>query len=126
MIWVKSGVSRRAQHAAMSQRVIPILPARPVAPVPGLPGLPLVSGQVERAQPLLRELESAVGQALGATASHWPLQRWLRELRLSADEAVVTIAPGLGHDGIESAEVAFHTLRRLLPDTDIYVGAAAA
>ncbi len=113
----------------MSSRVIPILAVRPAAPEPGLPGepsLPLVSGQVERAQPLLRALETAVGQALGATVSHWPLQRWLRELRLSADEAVLTIAPDLGHDGIESAEVAFDTLRRLLPDTDIYVGAAAA
>jgi hypothetical protein len=36
------------------------------------------------------------------------------------------VAPHLGHDGIESAEIAFDTLRRLLPDTDIYVGAARA
>ena len=54
-----------------------------------------------------------------------PAARWLRELRLGAGEAFVAVAPGLGRDGHESAEIAFQTLRRLLPDTDIYVGAAA-
>ncbi len=100
----------------MVARVIPILPSGSLA-------RPRVHGDAERAQPVLDALGQAVGQTLGA---HWPLQRWLRELRLTADEAVVTLAPGLGHDGMESAEVAFQTLRRLLPDTDIYVGAAAA
>lgn len=100
----------------MSGHVIPILPQARLAPT-------RVQGDVERARPVLSALEQAVEQALGA---HWPLQRWLREICLSADEAVVTLAPDLGHDGLESAEVAFQTLRRLLPDTDIYVGAAAA
>lgn len=103
----------------MVARVIPIL-SRP-SRAPALASIRL-SGDTERAAPLLAALGQAVGQALGPD---WPAQRWLREIRLSDHEAVVTLAPDLGHDGLAPAEVAFQTLRRLLPDTDIYVGATA-
>ena len=53
-----------------------------------------------------------------------PVARWLREMRLGTGEAFLAVVPGLGHAGQASAKIAFQTLRRLLPDTDIVVGAA--
>ena len=105
----------------MMQRVVPILPATRLAPAvePGV--VTRLSGPPERVGPLRAALEAAVAQGLG----HAPVG-WLRELRLGEGEAFVGVAPHLGHDGFELAEIAFDTLRRLLPDTDIYVGVAPA
>ena len=82
---------------------------------------PRLSGQPDQVQRVLAALEQAVELGLGHSM---PVARWLRELRLGTGEAFLAVVPGLGHDGQESAEIAFQTLRRLLPDTDIYVGAA--
>ena len=98
----------------MAARIIPIVPAA-LASQRGLP--PVVSG--DPGGLVQAALEAAVGRALGLQPG-----RWLRELRLGADEAYVAVAPDLGREGVESAGIAFDTLRRLLPDTDIYVGAA--
>ena len=106
---------------SMLQRVIPI------QPVFGRPPLAMawpstrLSGPPERVERLRAALEAAVAGSMGRAPAGW-----LRELRLDDGEAYVGVAPHLGHDGIESAEIAFDTLRRLLPDTDIYVGAARA
>ena len=100
----------------MAPRIIPIVPAALAArrwQQPHVSGDP--DGRV------LAALESAVATSLGL-----PAGRWLRELRLGNQEAWVAVAPGLGRDSVESAGIAFDTLRRLLPDTDIYVGAALA
>ena len=105
----------------MLQRVIPIRPISAAAPV--LRQI-MLQGEAGTLQWLRQALETVVGRALGL-----PAAGWLRELRLHDGEAFVGVAPGLGRDGIESAEsaaIAFDTLRRLLPDTDIYVGTAAA
>ncbi|MDO9091689.1 MAG: hypothetical protein Q8R98_21905 [Rubrivivax sp.] len=102
----------------MLQRTIPIVTARP-ALAPWLPTQ--LSGQPDRVERVRVALESAVALALGHTPPGW-----LRELRLADGEAFVAVAPNLGHDSVESAEIAFDTLRHLLPDTDIYVGAARA
>jgi len=64
-------------------------------------------------------LERAVCGALGRAL---PAGAWLRELRVDDDEAVVALAPAVGRP--EVVQVAFETLRGLLRDTDIYVGAA--
>ena len=98
------------------QRVIPI---RPMPAAALEPRQPLVRGDADQVQRLRSALESDVDRALGL-----PLTAWLRELQLSDGEALVAVAPGLGRDGVESAAIAFDTLRRLLPDTDIYVGVA--
>jgi len=103
----------------MLQRVIPIQAMSGRPPVAGV-GTRL-SGPPERVEHLRAALEAAVARGLGQAPTGW-----LRELRLDDGEAFVGVAPHLGHDGIESAEIAFDTLRRLLPDTDIYVGAARA
>jgi hypothetical protein len=101
----------------MASNVIPIRCERPEAPtVPTrLIGDPARTGHVQAA------LEAAVWARLGDIG---PTERWLREIRLGDGEAYVLIAPDLGCDGMDSAEIAFEVLRRLLPDTDIYVSAA--
>jgi hypothetical protein len=71
-------------------------------------------------------MAALVADVEGQLAGIGPTARWLRELRLSDGEAYAFIAPNLGHDGLEAAGIAFDTLRRMLPDTDIYVSAAAA
>ncbi|MCW5635029.1 MAG: hypothetical protein KIT17_16970 [Rubrivivax sp.] len=107
----------------MSVKVIPIRPARQPAVAPAAEnGPPRLDGDPGRVQPLLRELQRAVDRELGERV---PAAAWLRELRLDDDECVVALAPGLRQQGQHVAEAAFATLRRLLSDTDIYVGAAA-
>ena len=102
----------------MLQRVIPIRPVSAVSPVLRQT---MLHGEAAPLQRLRDALEADVARALGL-----PVGGWLRELRLHDGEAFVGVAPGLGRDGVETAGIAFDTLRRLLPDTDIYVGTAAA
>jgi hypothetical protein len=100
----------------MASRTIPILPAGTAAALAAAAPPVRLSGPPERVGRVLGALEAAVGPSARA---------WLRELRLSEGEAWVAFAPGLGHGGLDSAQRAFDTLRRLLPDTDIYIGADA-
>jgi hypothetical protein len=107
----------------MSARVIPILPL-PAHAGRNMPwATPRLSGEPAQLQRVLGALEAAVQSRIG-----WrlPTGTWLRELRLADGEAFVSITPELGGACGASAEVAFDTLRRLLPDTDIYVGSARA
>lgn len=80
-----------------------------------------LAGDPLRLQPLLDALALDVREHLPRMG---PPARWLRELRVADGEAYAFITPDLGHDSLEAAEIAFDTLRRLLPDTDIYVSAA--
>jgi hypothetical protein len=98
----------------MPARTIPILPV-------GEQRTPALSGEPEQLHHVLAALETALQARIG-----WrlPTATWLRELRLGDGEAYVAITPELGGACGPSAEVAFDTLRRLLPDTDIFVGAA--
>ena len=102
----------------MTRRVIPILPLH-IAEHAAEP--PRLSGPAARVERIHAALQAAVTQALGLAPPGW-----LRELRLGADEVFVAVAPDLGRDGMKTAQIAFETLRRLLPDTDIYVGAEAS
>lgn len=102
----------------MLHRIIAIVP---VAKATAGWVAPRLSGQPAQVKRVLAALEQAVEKGLGHAM---PVARWLRELSLGNDVAFVAVAPGLGHDSQASAEIAFQTLRRLLPDTDIYVGAA--
>jgi hypothetical protein len=96
--------------------IIPIHAADAAVHVPTL-----LLGDAQRLQPLLHALAEDVQEHLPGMG---PPARWLRELRLGDGEAYAFINQGLGHDGLEAAEIAFDTMRRLLPDTDIYVSAA--
>jgi hypothetical protein len=106
--------------ADMQYRTIPIRPASEAATMP-LP-MPRLEGEPVRTRHLLDELEQAVASEVGQPL---PPGAWLRELRIDDDEAVLTLAPMQPHLGRDIAQAAFETLRRLLRDTDIYVGAAA-
>lgn len=105
----------------MPLRIIPIVPVEALAATPPPP--PRLVGAPAELQRVLGGLEAAMSRELGARA---PLPGWLRELRLDPDEAYLAFTPELCAGDTEPAEVAFAALRRLLPDTDIYIGAAAA
>ena len=102
----------------MSHRTIPIHPARP-APSAEPPRL---LGEAARLQQVVGELVRVLDIEVGLRA---PTEFWLRELRLADDEAELSLAHNLPHCGAELAQAAFDTLRRLLPDTDIYVRTVA-
>lgn len=97
----------------MVGRTIPILPAG-TAPVAAPVRL---SGPPERLGTVLGAVEAAVGPTA---------RSWLRELRLSEGEAWLSFAAVAGHGDIDAAQRAFDAMRRVLPDTDIYIGAVSA
>lgn len=86
-----------------------------------VPGQPHLLGPADRLQALLASLKPAIDAEFGVAVEPGA---WLRSLRLDDDEAEVTLAPGLACRAVGVASVAFDTLRRLLPDTDIYIGTA--
>lgn len=104
----------------LQHRVIPIVPAQEWLADQAGPA-PTLSGEPDRLGPVLQALELALRDELGLRG---PRAAWLRELRLDDDEAYLALRPGLCGGGHRPAEVAFATLRRLLPDTDIYIGRA--
>jgi len=81
---------------------------------------PRLSGNQHQLQLVLQELNRTVVD-MQAGRGIVDLQ-WVRSLRIDADEAELTLsfAPVCG-PAKELAESAFQTLRRLLPDTDVYV-----
>lgn len=81
---------------------------------------PVLSGPDTELQRLLHGL----GQRLGF-APDSPEQGGVRALRLGDGEAELHLALPPGCQSLERAEAAFDTLRRLLPDTDIYVSRVA-
>jgi hypothetical protein len=118
LICIKPRVSPQAHPAVVHSRVIPILPlGRPQSR--RNPGLAVrLLGDLRRAQQVREALERAAREELAPTG-------WLREVRVGDGEACVALAPGLAPaEGRRLAQTAFDTLRRLLPDTDLYVGAA--
>jgi len=82
---------------------------------------PHFEGTPERVRDVVQALEPLVKSELGADL---PCGAWLRCLKVVDGEAVLTIAPDLACHGHVVATLAFDVMRRLLPDTDIYVGAA--
>lgn len=82
---------------------------------------PHLEGPSQRLQDIVQALQPLIVAELGETL---PTGAWLRGLKVGDDEAVLTIAPDLACHGHVVATLAFDVMRRLLPDTDIYVGAA--
>jgi hypothetical protein len=117
---IKPAARPLAHHAAVPTKFIPIQAARPA--LPEAQAEPRIDGDPVRVQRLMRELQAAVERELGHPL---PARAWLRELRLGADECVVALSPALHQRGQDVAQAAFVALRRVLRDTDIYVGAAA-
>ena len=81
---------------------------------------PLMAGRQEQLQQVLQELNREVVDP-GAGRGIVDLQ-WVRALRIEDGEAELTLsfAPRCG-PGKALSESAFQTLRRMLPDTDVYV-----
>lgn len=80
-----------------------------------LAGAPRLQGPPELLQRVLAALERELGQP-GV-----PAERWVQALRLGPGEAELTLAVGRLCGGRALADRAFHALRAVLPDTDIYV-----
>lgn len=110
----------------MGLAVIPIVPAsqwlaarqRFVAPVPE----PVLQGPQELLAKVLGGLSGVIDPAGGGNVVEG---RWIRALHLNGDEAELTLAADpRSARGAWLAEESFQALRRLLPDTDVYVRAA--
>jgi len=84
---------------------------------------PRLSGPSAELQRLLAAVEADLAQHVTEAAGASGL---VQALRLEAGEAelTLTVAPGCG--GQLLADCAFQTLRRMLPDTDIYVACSGA
>lgn len=100
----------------MSRRIIPIVPLHAA---PRTDHTPRLSGPAAQLQRLKLALDTDLGQAMG----HVPVG-WLAELTLAEGEAHLGIGFGQGPVGRAVAAIAFDTLKRCLPDTDIYIGLA--
>ena len=86
-------------------------------------GEPCVAPALQGRAELLREVMEALNGVIEPASGRGIVELHLvKSLRIDNGEAELTVSfqPGCG-SGREMAEHAFHTLRRLLPDTDIYV-----
>lgn len=100
---------------AVAFKFIPILPAQP--PVAAV-AEPALQGPAETVQRVLRGLRGVVDhEGVNLVERHW-----IRSLRVQDGEAdlTLTLSPRSG-EGRELMERSFSVLRRLLPDTDVYV-----
>jgi len=86
-------------------------------PVPA----PTLEGPVEQLRAVVNALMTDLGAVDGRLDG-----RLVRSLRLTPGEAELTLGTDLRGRGAWLAEMAFQSLRRRLPDTDIYVIPAAA
>jgi hypothetical protein len=114
-----SGIRRTIRSMpSMPYRTIPILPAGATVPLSVM--APDLHGPAEKIGRLLDRLHPAIDAEFGR-----PVQdgEWLKSIDLLDGEAFVRLQAGLGCHAREVAELTFDVLRRLLPDTDIYVGA---
>jgi hypothetical protein len=81
---------------------------------------PTLVGQPEQIHRVMHALVCDLGEALGSEEDGAGLVRSLR-LDAHTDEAELALAVPAHCGGGRLADVAFQTLRRLLPNTDIYV-----
>jgi hypothetical protein len=107
----------RMQYA--HHRTIPILPAV-AAFVPANVSPPELHGPSDQIDRLLDRLHPAIDAEFGRPVQHG---EWLRSVDLHDGEVYVRLHADLGCRARDVAEITFDALRRLLPDTDIYVGA---
>lgn len=91
--------------------------ASPSGPVPA----PTLEGPLEQLTALVQALVADLGGLDGQLDG-----RLVRSLRLAPGEVELTLGTDLRGRGAWLAETAFQTLRRRLPDTDIFVIPAAA
>ena len=80
---------------------------------------PQLSGDPARIGSLLAVLAPQMDALFGRPVSPGV---WLASLSLSPGEARLALAAGLDCHAAAVAELAFDAMRRLLPDTDLYIG----
>ncbi len=103
----------------------PIIPIHVEGACNGSPALRIVEPSLDGPQQQLQSIVSTLKPLVDAEfGNELPAGAWLRGLHLSEGEATLTIAPDLACRGHAVATLAFDVMRRLLPNTDIYVGAA--
>lgn len=103
--------------ASTASRVIPIR-SEAVAAL-AVTVEPVLQGPHDGLQRVLGALGSSIQSAFGRPV---PPGEWLQALELGDGEASVQLRRDLGCRTKDVAGTAFETLRRLLPDTDIYIG----
>jgi hypothetical protein len=101
----------------VAAKFIPIQPAAVAVLVPVVPD-PALVGPAETLQRVLHGLQGVVDrEGVNLVERHW-----IRSLRVQNGEAdlTLTLSPRSG-EARELMERSFGVLRRLLPDTDVYV-----
>ncbi len=108
-------VTQQAHDGGVERKYIPI--AVMPEPVPAV-AQPSLAGPAETVQRVLRGLRSvADGEGGNLVDRHW-----IRSLRVQDGEADLTLTLSMHNcHGRELAERSFDVLRRLLPDTDVFV-----
>jgi hypothetical protein len=102
-------------HAGVDKKYIPIVPAS--APVPAVDH-PALAGPADTLQRVMRGLRDVVDSGGGNLVD----RHWIRSLRVEDGEADLTLTLSLRScEGRELAERSFDVMRRLLPDTDVFV-----
>lgn len=97
-------------------KFIPILPAAQARPA--AVAEPALSGPADTVQRVLRGLRGVVDRDGGNLVD----RHWIRSLRVAEGEADLTLTlSARSGEGRELVERSFAVLRRLLPDTDVYV-----
>lgn len=118
-------IKQRGASCIDDVHMYPVIPIRDESPCKTLPSWrvvePYLDGPPDRVQVIVQALVPLVDAEFGHSL---PAGAWLRGLKVADDEVVMTIAPDLACRGHAVASLAFDVMRRLLPDTDIYIGAA--
>ena len=118
----KQGVSHLRDDSPVSHTVIRIHSEESCAGRPTLQVVePELQGDAAQLQRVLAALKPQVDRAFETDT---PMGGWLRAFRIGEGDAEMQLAPNLACMGLSVATMAFDTMRRLLPDTDIYVGEA--
>lgn len=102
-------------HAGVDKKYIPIVPASALVPAVDHPAL---AGPADTLQRVMRGLRGVVDSSGGNLVD----RHWIRSLRVEDGEAdlTLTLSPR-SCEGRELAERSFDVMRRLLPDTDVFV-----
>jgi hypothetical protein len=100
-----------------SRRIIPI---RPIATAVPSAAAPRLSGPPQKVARVIARLAPRMEQLFARSVA---TGEWLDSLDLVEGEAVLRLNRGLSVCQPTALQVAFETLRTLLPDTDIYITA---
>ena len=105
-------------HQALVSDPRRIIPIRPVATDAPRTAAPQLSGPPETIARVIARLAPRMEQLFARSVT---AEEWLDSLDVGEDEAVLRLNQSVSVCRPTALQVAFETLRTLLPDTDIYV-----